>query len=366
MTTQKAPKYRFGIFQKMLLTMLLVAMLPLGTIWYINHQNSLKQISSNINQQLGGISDKLVSHVNSWVTMNFKALKQNASLQDMSSMDAARQNPLLQSMLKEYKWSYLVFTMGTNGMNIGRSDTKAPKNYSDRSYFKQVMQGKPMGKQVIVSRTTGKPALILSAPIYNNDEYSRHQVAGVIAIGMSIKEMSEQITNLKFGKTGFAFMLDERGKVVAHQKSEYANKSADFSKSPAFINRPTSGKKLVTYEDAGRKVVAYIQTTEQGWIMVTQQDYDEAFSSIAEANERAIIILVTTLLIVSLVAYLFSLRLTRPIRMLTHAAEEMSRGKVFQELKETKRKDEIGALALAIERMGASIKLAIERLRTKT
>ena len=363
MTAQpESIQYQFGIFQKMLLTMLLVSLVPLVAIWYIDHQSSLNQLTNNVNQLLDNTSDKLVSHVNTWVTMNVKVLNQNAQLDSMRSMDATKQNPILRSILNEYEWSYLVFTMNSSGINVGRSDGKPVKNYSDRSYFKRVMAGDTLGKQVLIGRTTNEPALILSVPIRKRNRV----LVGVIAIAMSIKEMSEQITNLKIGKTGFAFMLDENGKVVAHQKPEFANTSADFSKSPAFINRPQNGEKLITYMDNGKKVVAYIETTEQGWLMVTQQDFDEAFARIVEANTRSAIILGLTFLLVSIIAYIFAQRLTQPIRTLTHLAEEMSRGKSFEKIEETKRNDELGALALAIERMGVSIQMAIKRLKRKT
>jgi methyl-accepting chemotaxis protein len=47
-------------------------------------------------------------------------------------------------------------------------------------------------------------------------------------------------------------------------------------------------------------------------------------------------------------------------------AEEISKGKLGAEIKETVRNDEIGALARAIERMGISLQMAFDRLRKKT
>lgn len=354
---------RIGIFKKVLITMLFVAIVPLGTIWYIDYRSSIKQISHNIDQQFGYISDKLVTQLNDWVAMNMKVLRQNAGLSDMKSMAAENQNPILRSILKEYEWSYLVFTIGTDGMNVGRSDSKKPKFYGDRIYVKQVLNGASMGKQVIISRTTGKPAIILSAPIYRaGQEKSKKDLIGVIAIGMSIEEMSDRITNLQIGKTGYAFLLNEKGKVVAHQKEEFAKKSADFSNHPAYQLRPGSGKKRISYVENGKKVVAYIEKTDQDWIMVTQQDYDEAYSDINKKNIEGLVLLGITLIIVTYISSIFSQRLTRPIRNLTNIAEEMSRGKVGMEIEEMERKDEIGALAAAIDRMGASIRLAMERL----
>jgi HAMP domain-containing protein len=72
--------------------------------------------------------------------------------------------------------------------------------------------------------------------------------------------------------------------------------------------------------------------------------------------------LVLTLLSVALVAFLFAQRLTRPIRSLTRTADEISRGHLKATITEVNRSDEIGALARAIDRMRASIKVAMGRL----
>ncbi len=356
-------KVTVSIFHKILAAMLLVALVPLSAIWYVDYRTANDYTTTAIQQQLAELSDRTVTQVNDWVGMNLKALNQNAALADMVSMDPKRQNPILRTMLNEYSWSYLVFTIGPDGINIGRSDDKEPIDYSDRVYFKQVMEGKTMGSQVVISKTTNKPALILSAPIYFTDTAGARQVTGVIAMGMSIAELSARITNLRIGKTGFAFLLDENGKVVAHQKEEYADTSADFSQHPAFTGRPASGRKELVYDDAGRKVIAYAQATAQGWTMVTQQDYDEAYGPVQSAKLRGLVILAVTIVLVTLVAYLVSKMLSDPIRNLTRIADEISRGRLVTQITEVQRGDEIGRLAGAIDRMGTSIRIAMDRLR---
>src|SRR5690349_12124748 len=121
--------FQFGIFQKLLVAMLLVALTPLCAIWYIDYVNADRQITDRVSQQLGDTSEKLSAQVDNWVTMNLKTLRQNATLPDIVSMDARRQNPVLKSMLKEYVWSYLVFTIAPGGVNVGRSDDKPTVDY---------------------------------------------------------------------------------------------------------------------------------------------------------------------------------------------------------------------------------------------
>lgn len=353
--------FKPGIFHKILLAMFTASVLPLVSIWYVNYQNSLTHISTAVDRQMSGVSDRLVSHVNDWITMNTRVLRQNSGLREVASMDARTQTPILRSVLREYDWSYLVFTMAPDGKNIARSDDKELIDYSDRVYFRQVMDGAPLGKQVVISKTTGKPSLILSVPIHGVDKL----VAGVMAMGMSISDLSERITNIHIGKTGYAFLLDEAGKVVAHQKQEFVNNAVDFSAHPAALTSTSDSKKRIVFEEDGRKVIAYAQRTTHGWTMIAQQDYDEAFAAISEANRNALALLLLTLAAAGVLAYIMSQRLSRPIKNLTLAAEEISRGKFSVAIPETGRTDEIGALAAAIDRMSVSIRLALDRLKMR-
>ena len=256
----------------------------LATNWYIKYQVSTEKLTNQIDQHLSAQSDATAAFVNGWIEMHLKASRQNASTADMVSMDPAKQKPILESIAKEYKWLYLVFTIAPDGKNIARSDAESLKDYKDRLYFQQVMNGEPFGSQVIISKTTVQPALGLAVPILKADK-----IVGVFCLAAHITDLSENITNVKIGRTGFAFLLDNNGKVIAHQKKAYTEVMADFSKHPAYkeIGRLIK-KKIIFFDDSrDKKVISYVQKTSQGWIVVVQQDLDEAYTPVTEASRNA-------------------------------------------------------------------------------
>ena len=88
----------FGIFPKLLLTMLVVTLIPLGAIWYLDYRAESESLSREIEQRLGSQADAIVGYVDAWVEMHLRMLRQNAALEDMSSMDGKRQKPLLRAI----------------------------------------------------------------------------------------------------------------------------------------------------------------------------------------------------------------------------------------------------------------------------
>jgi len=343
----------FGIFPKLFLTMLLVTLIPLGAIWYLDYRTESERLSSQIEQQLGGQADTMVGYVDAWVDMHLRMLRQNAALEDMASMDGKRQKPLLRAIAGEYKWVYLAFTIAPDGNNVGRNDEEPPRFYGDRGYFKQAIDGRQMGQEVVISRTTGQPAVILSVPVWKLDK-----VLGVLAVGTSIGDVTTTIGNAKVGQTGFVFLVDDQGKVISHPNARDSLKTH-----PAVVALGGDPRKLSVYtEAAGKRVIALAEKTKYGWTLVAQQDYEEAYQPLTDANRKALILLGVTVLFVLLVSYALASGLTRPIRRLTQISDGISRGNLGAAIAETSRADEIGSLARAIERLRASVKLAVDRL----
>lgn len=347
---------RFGIFPKLFFSMIVVAVIPLGAIWYLDYRASLDRLTADLDARLSSQADSAVNLVDAWVDMNLKVLRQNAALDDMTTMDPKKQRPLLRSVLNEYRSTYLVFTIGLDGMNVARSDDVPLIDYKDRVYVQQVLQGGAMGQQVVISRTTGQPALILSTPITAKD-----RLAGVLALGSSVTEVSGNVANVRVGRTGYAFLVDEAGAVIAHPLARGSLKDH-----PAVAGLGTERKNKVVFTDAGgRQVVAFAQKTRYGWTMVVQQDASEAYAPLAEANRQALILLAVTVLFVALVAWVVARRFARPILNLTRITDNISRGTLGAKIGEVSRSDEIGGLARAIERLSASVKLAMDRLAKK-
>ncbi|MEJ2423521.1 MAG: cache and HAMP domain-containing protein [Candidatus Thiodiazotropha sp.] len=351
-------RIRFGIFFKLTLVMILVAAVPLGVVWYISHAASEAAISQDVGNRLSSTADQLRGYVESWIDMNARVLRQNAELPDMISMDGMRQKKALESIVASYEWVYLAFTVDINGQNISRSDSKDLKDYSDRRYVRQVLGGQPMGQQVLISKTTGKPALVISVPIKDEQQH----IKGVLAIGMSLADISAKIATTRFGDTGFAILLDQDGRVISHINEKYTTERTQLLDHPGYNALMVNNSQSLVYtNEAGKKVFSQMRKTSHGWILLVQQDYDEAFAALKTYNQQTQLLMLVSLILVILVSFLVARQLTRPIRQLTLAADAISRGNFDFQITDTARGDELGDLARAVERLGSSVRLAMER-----
>jgi len=351
----------FKIIYQILITMLVIALIPLGGLWYIGIHKSRQEWTANIYRNLVENTEHLTRSVDDWTNMNLRLLEQNAAVPAILAMDSNGQNPVLKTITDTYEWIYLAFTILPDGQNLGRSDGKPVTFYGDREYFKQVLGGKPVGQKVLLGKTSNKPAFILAKPIKGEGAKN----LGVIAIAMTLEDLSKTITKTRIGKTGYAILLDDSNRLIAHGQGEVSSELQDFSSHPVLSQRNRFDHDSFVFEDNGKKIVAFSKKTGQGWTLIVQQDYQEAYAAADRAQRNALLLLMVTLVTVIVIAYLLARRLSTPIRNLTVIADEISRGNLNAVIKEKGRSDEIGALARAIDRMGVSLQMAFERLRKR-
>jgi methyl-accepting chemotaxis protein len=352
-------KMVFSIFTKILLAMLVVSIVPVLGVWFFNYQSALDRSERQVEERLSTYARNLSGEVDGWLDMNRRMLAQNAALSDISGMRGNQQNPVLEAIVAIYGWTYLAFTVAPDGNNIGRSDGNPVTFYGDRDYFQQVVRGAPFGKQVVIGRTSHRPALILSSPIRGTNQ----ELRGVLAIAMTLDDISQSVANTRVGNSGIAFLLDEAGQVIAHPSEEFTSTRKDLSSHPAFQSAGSAGSKVIFEDERGSKTIAFTHRTQDGWVIVAQQPYAEAYAALSDINRASILLLIVATGLGLVAALLFSRQLSLPIRQLTQVADNLSKGQLDVSISGLDRGDEIGALARAIDRLGTSIKYAMERMR---
>jgi methyl-accepting chemotaxis protein len=352
---------RFGLSAKIIILMLLVSLLPLVIFWGIAFMQTSDRIRRDAQLLMGETAGGLASHVDEWLDKNIRVLKTAAKLGDIISMDRSRQEPILKAIQKEYPWMYLVFTVDPDGMNVARDDGKPLKDYSDRQYYKDVIQGKSLTWQTLIGKTSKKPALVVAVPIK-----SGNTTVGVMAMAATIDDISKSVAKWKKGRTGFAFLVDEKGKVVAHQVKQYVLTQRKLNAHPLISAfRKKGGASYIQFKnEKGRSSIGHVKGTKYGWALAIQQQEDEILADLRRVQLFAVGLLVATIVLVSLIAWLSARQIVTPIRELTGVAEQMSLGDLNVEI-DVKSKDEIGLLAQAIGRMQTSLRLAMGRLRKR-
>jgi methyl-accepting chemotaxis protein len=92
------------------------------------------------------------------------------------------------------------------------ADTIGKLNMSDRAYFKSALAGKAAVSEPVLSRRSGKPVVVIAVPVFAGTT-----VRGVIFNVIELSSYSERlVAPLRILDTGYAFLFDLNGQVLAH------------------------------------------------------------------------------------------------------------------------------------------------------
>lgn len=200
------------------MVLLILVCSGLGYIAYDRAKDaSLEQVQENI-QLMAADGAKLVR---SRLDYQVVVMEGIANRLVIRSMDWALQRPALENETARMK--YL-------GMGIITPDGKAQypdgtnATLGDREYFKQAMAGKTVFSNVIISRVTNSPVIIIATPIRGEQK----EVKAVLMARLDATLLSEITDKIKYGKTGYSYIIDEKGALIAHGNRQFVLDQRNF------------------------------------------------------------------------------------------------------------------------------------------
>ncbi|HSL45129.1 MAG TPA: cache domain-containing protein [Anaerolineales bacterium] len=348
--------------QSRLTAFILIATLPLlvGVTAYLS-STAGAEIELHVNRDLQEDTDTLATNVSTWLELHARTLQQIALLPDIISMDASRQRPVLQAIAAAHPNLFLVQTTNLSGFNVARNDDSELRDYHDRAWFTEAVSGAPTTFEVLISRTTGKPALNMSAPIRNGSG----QIVGVVSIVSELDEISEEVIEVEAGR-GILFIVDINNRVVAHPDSAYTeNELRDLSTyAPVAALREGQTGQITFSDENGKTWRAYVSTLDNGWGIISQQPEAEVLAPVYRFQRAAFTLIAVGTISMIAVAWLTIRRTLQPLGMLTDAVSALAAGDLSR-VAEVKSQDEIGILAATFNNMTSQLRNLIGSLEQR-
>ncbi|WP_017212815.1 Cache 3/Cache 2 fusion domain-containing protein [Clostridium beijerinckii] len=203
-------------------------------------------------------------------------------------------------------------------------------------------------------RIEGIGYLTRMKPILDKDK----KVIGAIGLGNKISNdyLDKTLSNIKLGKTGYAYILDSEGNVILHPSDSGKNVS-DYD----FVQKMHNEKSgMIEYTYNGVKKLGYYQYFEAWhWYVVTTADYEELNSSAKSILTTTIATGGIIIVLGGIIALFLANTLVKPINKLKSCMEIASKGDLTIRCN-IDSKDEIGVLANSFNNMLAENKRLLE------
>ena len=134
-----------------------------------------------------------------------------------------------------------IFVMNQAGMSIASfPEQMTGIDFSDRDYYIEVMKtGKQYISDVILSRASGNPIIMIATPIIKNDK-----VIGAIGQAVKLDALNTMREEFDLGETGYTTVTTNRNVkaiVIAHPIQEYVLEQTDVT-DIEIVNKSMSGE----------------------------------------------------------------------------------------------------------------------------
>lgn len=201
-----------------------------------------------------------------------------------------------------------------------------------------------------------------------DDKEDVEKLKGVFIISTRLTELYELISSVRLGKTGFAFLVDEKGQVLAHPDTQLlsGNSLKSLQDYPPVKILLTGNNGAFSFiDEEGIKWLSFGNKLANGWGIIILQQEVEVLEKETFLWHISLIIAVLSVLVVTTLTWLLTSRLIRPITHLTMAAKTISNGELTQRVN-IDRQDEIGTLVNAFNRMAIELEKSFANLEFKT
>jgi len=231
--------------------------------------------------------------------------------------------------------------------------------------FTSALDGKTAISKVYFADQSNTPQVNFYSPITADNG----TVTGVIKSRVQLDSLWDLISQVKLGQTGFSYILDDEGRLIAHPDAKLVLSGTNYSSRKivsAFITNNISTLPLSDYyyqNESGSKVISNgVKIPQLGWIVMVEQESGEALSQLNLLQNVFILTLGGSVVLAFIVSIFLSNSISGPILKLQSATESMSQGMLDRRL-EIKTGDEIEKLASSFNVMAEKLHSSIGQLR---
>ncbi len=356
---------RFTIKSKLILSGLLAVLVPIiiiSTMSVTKSSSAYKEMSLNqlkyLAQDMSVLTDNVMtSEIILAKTLASDSRVSSAILKVNESGERSEEVEILFNELKK-KFRNMgsnhegIFVTNKEGlfftgvMNNGEEYKGA--DIRDRSYFrKAVSTGKVTISDIVRHKITKELISVILVPVYSNS----NEFIGSLGLVLKVDFLGNLISTKKIGKTGYPFMVNKKGIILAHPKKELIlnlNILNTEGMSEAAKVMVSGNNDVVEYTFKGTdKTSGYAKVNVADWYIVTTQNNDEFFEASRSIRNFSIVVTLITLTIIVLLILFGAQKIVKPINAAVLGLKDIANGEGNLTMRlGVNSKDEVGDLAI--------------------
>ena len=338
----KKIKVKDKLLTRLLLSYILIASLPLlftGKVLVDTAQDSIERTILERNIEFTKRSSRLIDLE---LTHAKDIIRNQAKNQSIYELKKSNVFLAINTIVNEFEIFNKVSVLDTLGTVIASTsfEEQNPDELGTNGPVTTVLNGLSYQSDVYISEER-LPLLDLAEPISLHNE-----IVGILHAVVDLKAMWDLVKENTIGERGEAFIFNKDGVFIAHSDlmKVYSKETFNDPEILEKIRQGLSGQTIYRTDDNIEMVAAYAPIGKYRWGAMMQQPTSEAFAPAKRMRTSIIQLMVVTVALASLLAYLYSKLIVKPVDHLVSGIDRFSEGDLTHRIKKVS-DDEIGTLA---------------------
>ena len=241
--------------------------------------------------------------------------------------------------------------IGKNGISIFDG-----KDYSDREYVQQAMQGNVFVSEPLISKITGELSIMVAAPIYTDGVYGS-SIAGVVYFVPHETFLNDIVSAIQLGENSRAYMINKSGDTIADITLDtitVQNIEAEAQTNPALgelaaihasMRQGQNGfGSYISGEEKMFAAYAPVNDTD-GWSIAVTAPQLNYLASTRDAMVINLAVIVLSIVASVIVALVLAAHISRPMKACAERMKLLVKGDLETPMPRITTRDETGMLA---------------------
>lgn len=208
------------------------------------------------------------------------------------------------------------------------------RNYADTFWFKEVIEKDNYISDMFLGFRQVPHFIMAVSGVENGQKW-------ILRATINAEAFSSLVEDVKIGNSGEVYLVNREG--VFQTQPRFGGNIMDKTSLPVQVFNDGAGIRTIAADGGSKQIVANMWLRPVPWMLVVQQDYDEAFNSVNHANYATLIILHLSAFAIFMVAFFATRRIIRTLR-----EREAEKAHLNQQLFQTGKMAAIGQLAAGV------------------
>src|SRR5438874_3151120 len=346
-----------------------IALLVVVVAGYFYMARQIRQDAAALQSELASVT---AERIRNFVRRKIERFSDTSDALTLYELGSKEQQLLLGLVVKNDTSFTDASILNSEGMEVVKvSDRKVyfPSDLTDQSKspkFVKALKGEDYISPVHTS-TQAQPYVTLAIPLWG----AAQSIIGVVSAEADLSFLWEVLAKIHFGTTGYAYLVDEHGNLIAHKDATLVLKRMDLRQVDGvkkFLRNPTRSDSTPAHEGTGLLgnpvLVTYAPVPELGWSVVLEEPVDTALANVEILKRSALLFLVVGLLVGAAIIAWVSQKITRPIQELRQDVATIGSGNL-EHRTDIKTGDEIEELAVEFNKMTDALQHSYDTLEQK-